>query len=285
MQTVRYFFVDGFTVYNGLHRFHSHTAFYKTPVIFFRIFFDGIISVTETLSITAVSALEHIEIQPRCIVEPSSRSRSATRVECHQMVLVDCFDGGCQCFPFGSLHITTDIPTDKPDNVRFVFIAFCQELAVCFCLIYIHFAMTYRTSPDADHADIKTFLCCGTDNVIHVIPITIYAFLIDILEVVAVSHGILSVDIHRRDIIQCLNLNHVISAAFALFQIIFGFVTIQTLRQQPAGFSQPEERSAVFVFQITSFFRNDEFAVAPWDIRLLCFLLCCGRGCQCQQQQ
>ena len=231
MQAVRYFLVDGFTVYDRFHGFHSHTAFYKAPVVFFRIFFNRIVAVAETLPITAVSALEHIEIQPGSIVEPSCRSRSATWMECHQMIFINCLDGGCQGFPFGSFHITTDITADKPDNIRLIFITFRQELTISFCLIYIHFTMTYRTSPDADHTDIETLFGCCADNVIHVIPITVYTFLIDIFEVITINYRVLTVNIHRRDIIQCLNLNHIISAAFTLFQIIFGFVTIQAFGQ------------------------------------------------------
>ena len=70
-----------------------------------------------------------------------------------------------------------------------------------------HLAPVHRASPNADHADILSLLCCCTDDVIHVIPITLYAFLIDVFEVVSVNHRILSVDIHRRNIIQRLNLN------------------------------------------------------------------------------
>ena len=115
--------------------------------------------------------------------------------------------------------------------IRFVLITLCQKLAVCFCLFYSHLAPVHRASPNADHTDILSLLCCCTDDVIHVIPITVYAFLIDVFEVVSVNHRILSVDIHRRNIVQRLNLNHVISATFTLFQVIFGFIPVQAFGQ------------------------------------------------------
>ena len=227
MQAMRNFFVNRFTVNHGFHRLHGQATLYETPVIFFRIFFDRIITVSETLSVAAVSALKHVEIQPGSIVKPSSRSCSSTRMECHQVILVDSFDRSGQSFPFSGFHIATDVSADKPDNVRFVLITFCQKLTVCFCLVNSHFTPVHRTSPNTDHTNIQTLLCCCTDNIIHVIPITVYTFLIDVFEVISVNHRILSVDIHRWNIIQCLNLNHIISAAFTLFQIIFGFIPVQ----------------------------------------------------------
>ena len=62
VQAMRNFFVDRFAVNHRFHGFHGHAAFYKTPVIFFRIFFDRIVTISETLSVAAVSALEHVEI-------------------------------------------------------------------------------------------------------------------------------------------------------------------------------------------------------------------------------
>ena len=231
VQTMRYFFIDRFTVNHRLHGFHGQAAFYKTPVILFRIFFDRVVTISETLSIATMSALKHVEIQPGSVIEPSCGSCSSTWMECHQVIFVDSFDRGCQSFPFSSFHVATDISTNKPDNIRFVLITLCQKLAVCFCLFYSHLAPVHRASPNADHADILSLLCCCTDDVIHVIPITVYAFLIDVFEVVSVNHRILSVDIHRRNIVQRLNLNHVVSATFALFQVIFGFIPVQAFGQ------------------------------------------------------
>ena len=283
MQAVRNFFIDRFSIDNRFHGFHSHTALNETPVVFFRILFDRIVAVTKTLSVTTVSALKHIEVQPGSVVEPSCWGCSATRMEGHQVILVDCFDRSCQCLPFGCFHITANVSTDKPNDIRFVLITFRQELSVCFRLFDSHFSTIHGTSPDTNHTDIQSFFCSRTNDIIHVIPITIYTFPVDVLEVISIYHGILSVDIHGWHIIQGLNLNYIVSAMFALFQIIFGFVTIQTLWEQPSCFPQPEERSTVFVFQITPLFGDNKFTVAPGNIRFLCFLLCRHWSTQAQQ--
>ena len=71
VQTVRNFLVDRFTVNYGFHGICGHTAFYKAPVIFFGILFDWIITITETLPVAAMPALEHVEVQPGSGIEPS----------------------------------------------------------------------------------------------------------------------------------------------------------------------------------------------------------------------
>ena len=71
VQTVRNFLVDRFTVNYGFHGICGHTAFYKAPVIFFGILFDWIITITETLPVAAMPALEHVEVQPGGGIEPS----------------------------------------------------------------------------------------------------------------------------------------------------------------------------------------------------------------------
>ena len=146
------------------------------------------------------------------------------------MILVYCFDGCGESFPFSGFYVTTNIASDKPDDIRLVFIAFGEEFAVSLGLLYRHFSATHRTAPDTDHTDIKSFPGSCTDNVIHVVPIAVYAFLIDVFEVISISHRILSVGIYGGDIIQGLNLNDVISPLFTLFQIILGFIAVQTLR-------------------------------------------------------
>ena len=188
MQAMRNFFIDRLSVNHRFHRFHSHTTFNEAPVVLFRIFFDRVVTVTETLSVTTVSALEHVEIQPGGIIEPGCRSRSAAWMESHQVIFVDCLDRGRQCFPFGCLYVTTNITADKPDNVRLVFITFCKELAIGFRLFYIHFATVHRASPYTNHTDVHTFSCSRTDDIIHMIPITIYTFLIDVFEIISVYH-------------------------------------------------------------------------------------------------
>ena len=70
VQTVRNFLVDRFTVDDGFHGICGHTAFYEAPVIFFGILFNRIITVTETLSVAAMPALEHVEVQPGSGIEP-----------------------------------------------------------------------------------------------------------------------------------------------------------------------------------------------------------------------
>ena len=106
-----------------------------------------------------------------------------------------------------------------------------QGAILSIIILYRHFSATHRTAPDTDHTDIKSFPGSCTDNVIHVVPIAVYAFLIDVFEVISISHRILSVGIYGGDIIQGLNLNDVISPLFTLFQIILGFIAVQTLRQ------------------------------------------------------
>ena len=152
-------------------------------------------------------------------------------MEGHQVVLVYCFDGGGESFPFGGFYVATNITSDEPDDIRLVFVALGEEFAVSLGLVYGHFATADGASPDADHADIDAFTGSGADDVVHMVPIAVDARAVDVLEVVAVGHGILSVGVYGGDIVQSLNLNDVISPLFALFQIILGFIAVQALGQ------------------------------------------------------
>ena len=89
MQAMRDFFVDRFSVDDGLQRSCCETTFCIAPVIFFRIFFNGILFISQTLSVTAVSALKHIEVHPGSISEPFCRSHSASRMKRHKVFLID----------------------------------------------------------------------------------------------------------------------------------------------------------------------------------------------------
>ena len=76
VQTMRYFFIDRFTVNHRLHGFHGQAAFYKTPVIFFRIFFDRVVTISETLPVATMSALK---LCRRCRL-PDNRQTSGGHV-------------------------------------------------------------------------------------------------------------------------------------------------------------------------------------------------------------
>ncbi|MPM62472.1 hypothetical protein SDC9_109344 [bioreactor metagenome] len=92
MQALRNFLVDRFTVNNRFQRFLGKASVHKTPVIFLGILFNGVITVTIALTVTTVSALEHVEVQPLSFVKPHSRCGTTPRMESHQVVFINCTD-------------------------------------------------------------------------------------------------------------------------------------------------------------------------------------------------
>ena len=137
MQPLRNILINRFIVNYGFQGIECR-SFHKTPVILFCVFFDRIITISLTLAITAMSALEHIKIKPFAIIKPSSRSSASTRVESHQMIFVLLTDAACQSIPNFRFLITANIATDNPDNVRIIFIAVHKKFSISHCFFLIH---------------------------------------------------------------------------------------------------------------------------------------------------
>ena len=136
-----------------------------------------IISIAFSLPVTAMSTLEHIKIEPVGIIEPGCRHGSTKWVESHQMILIDGTNCTCQGFPNFCFHIASRISSDYPHYIRIVLISFGKEGSVCFRFFYIHLPTSYQSSPDTYHTYIYTFTFSCTDDIIHMVPITIYSFL------------------------------------------------------------------------------------------------------------
>ena len=73
MQALWDILIRRFSVDHRFDRFDGKTHIHIAPVILFGIIFDGVVTITITLSVTTVTTLEHIEIQPFTVVEPLGR--------------------------------------------------------------------------------------------------------------------------------------------------------------------------------------------------------------------
>ena len=89
MQSLRNLFIARLTVDNRFCRSFCKCSLYIAPVVFSYSCLSGVIAITTGLVITAVSALEHVEVQPVCIMEPIDRRSTAKRMEGHQVILVN----------------------------------------------------------------------------------------------------------------------------------------------------------------------------------------------------
>ena len=188
-------------------------------------------------------------------------------MESHQMTFVYAADTVCQRIPYLRLIITADIPSYHPNNIRLILVTFCKKLTVCHGFFFIHQPLFHGSSPNTYHPYIDAPWSGTFNNIVHVIPISINPFAVDIFEIKTVCHGILAVNIHGRHTVQYLHLHHVISGILALIQIVRNLVTIQALRHQPSSFTQPEERYSIFMLQVASLLGHHQFAVLPGNIR------------------
>ena len=187
----------------------------------------------------------------------------------HQVILVNGTDTLCQCFPLGSLDISANITTHHPDDVRSILVAFGKELTVSLRIFHRHQTFGNRRSPNGNHTDIDAVLLGCLDDVVHVIPIAVHAFLIYLLEVEPIRQGRLTVAVHGRNTVHGLHLHHVVARLTTMTQIIGSLITVQTFRQQPSRLTQPKERSPVLMLEITVFFRYLKFAILPRQIYLI----------------
>ena len=127
---------------------HGHIA----PVILLGIVTDGVVTVAIALSVATVSALEHVEVQPLSVIIPPSAGSTPTRMEGHQVVLVNSLDGACQRIPRLHPFVAHDVTAYHPDDIRSVFISLTQETAIFLCLLGCH--LLNLRAPDAVHSDV-----------------------------------------------------------------------------------------------------------------------------------
>ena len=228
--------VTGFCIEHGFdgivfpRRVHIH------PIVLLSIVGNRIVSIAHALPITAVSALECMEIKPCCLTPPLGRRIAATRMIGHQVVFVYRLDGCCQCFPHLWFDITLNVATHKPNDVRPVLIAVSQERTVFLGIVHTQLAGLYQSAPDAHHTDIDAVLGSHIDDIVHVVPIAIHTFTVDILEVPTIHIRHLSIYIIGRYPVNGLYLYDVIARLGTRLQVPLSLCPIQSFRQQPARF-------------------------------------------------
>ena len=81
-------FIAWFCIEHGLNWLICPCGVNIHPVVFLGIVRDRVVFVSHSLTITAVSRLEGVEVHPFCFAEPFCAGISATRVIGHDMVLV-----------------------------------------------------------------------------------------------------------------------------------------------------------------------------------------------------
>ena len=253
VESFGYALIDGLIVNDGFRGFVGPGGIHIHPVIFFRIVGYGIGFVVHALTIFAMPALEGVEVNPGCLTPPSGGCIATTWMIGHQVVVVYRLDGGGERLPYVSLHITLYITTDDPDDIWAVFVAVGEKTSVGLRLLYREFASFYHPTPDTHHTDIDTALFGLTDDVVHVIPITIVGLGQQIP--LLIVRG-LPIDVYRGYIVQHLHLGHVIASVTCLIQVIRYFLTVQSFRHQPGCLTQPEKGCAVSMLQKTLVVRN-----------------------------
>ena len=140
----------------------------------------------------------------------------------HQMVLVDGLNGCGQCLPYLRLDVALNVATHKPDDVRLVLVAVGEERTVFLGIFHTQQTGLHQSAPDAHHSDIDAMLGSHIDDIVHVIPIAVDTFAVDILEVPPVYVRHLPVDIDGRHAVDGLHLYYVIPRLGARLQIPLG---------------------------------------------------------------
>ena len=144
-----------------------------------------------------------------------------------------------------------DVATHKPDDVLLVLIAIGEEGTILLSILHTQFAIFHQSTPDTHHSDVDAVLSSHINDIVHVVPIAINAFLVNLFEVPTIDIRHLTIDVISRNAIDGLHLNNVIACLRTALQIPFRLSPVESFWQQPTRFAQPEERLSVLKLQIT----------------------------------
>ena len=171
-----------------------------------------------------------------------------------------------QGVPHFGFDVALNVSADYPNDVGSIFVTFTQELAVGLGFFHTHQSRFYQPAPDAYHADVDAVAFGGLYDMVHVVPVSVDAFLVDVLEVESVGVRHLPVGIECRYAVYGLHLHDIEAGFAASSQVVPDFVAVEAFGHEPAGLTLPKERFTVFVFQITALFRHEQFPVFPGNI-------------------
>ena len=192
------------------------------PVVLLRIVRYGVVGIAHTLSVTTMSALEGVEINPLSLAPPFCRGIAPTRMIGHQVVLVYRLDSRCQRLPNLRLDVALNVATHKPDDVGLVLITVGKERTVFLRVVHTQQTCLDQSAPNAYHSNIDTVLSRHIDDIVHVVPIAVDALAVNVLEVPPIHVRHLSIDVDSRHTVDGLHLYHVIARFGTRLQIPLG---------------------------------------------------------------
>ncbi len=212
-----------------------------------------------------VPVLTGVERQPLLVVKPLLRSAPSRGVERYEVVAVDAADAPRHGAYDGALAVVVGIAVaaEDPDDVA-VAISFGYETAVLLGVALVEYGVGVvpLVAPRGEQADVHARLADLVDDVIHMVPIVVRPALARVgTRRVAVDQWAVSVSVRGVEPVQFGQrdgLNHGVTLRGAVGDVEVGFVAVETVEQLPCRISQPEERPAVGVLQITSVIRDAE---------------------------
>ena len=165
--------VGGLGIEHGFDGFVGPRGVDIHPIVLLGIVGDGVVGIAHALAVSAVTALEGVEIHPGGLAPPFGRGIATSGVIGHQVVMVDGLDTGGEGIPYLGLDVALDVAAHEPDDVGLVLVTVGEEGAVFFGLVDTQFAVLHQSAPDAHHADIDAILPCQVDDVVEVVPVAV----------------------------------------------------------------------------------------------------------------
>ena len=239
--------VGGLGIEHGFDGFVGPGGVDIHPVVLLGIVGDGVVGIAHALAVSAVTALEGVEIHPGGLAPPFGRGIATSGVIGHQVVMVDGLDTGGEGIPYLGLDVALDVAAHEPDDVGLVLVTVGEEGAVFPGLVDTQFAVLHQSAPDAYHADIDAILLCQVDDVVEVVPVGVRCHTVPVPMCDWQRVRGLAVDVDGGYGIDDLYLYHVIALLATTLQVPFRLGTVQTLGQQPPRLTLPEERRPVLV--------------------------------------
>ena len=258
VQSLQNLLIGGFAVHRGLRRLPGQITIHIPPVVLTEeglLIHAVVIPCTQRgLIIAAVARLEHVEVQPRLLMEPQRGRGAPEGMVPHQLVGVELLEQ----LPLPAVQVmilvAPDIPAQQPDDVGPVPVALRQEGNVAVDVVHGDVAGLHHMAPGGQQGHVQPQLLGHIQHLVHKDPIFRFPGILFLLRGIGAHH-------FRQAMNQrCLNRRKALVTTVGQVQARLLLVT--DLCQQPGGIRQIEERR-VSIAQVPSVVRNPQLPLLP----------------------
>ena len=222
MQTLQNLLIGGFTIQRRLHRGHGVVAIHIAPVVLPEVGFSVqpivVPRAQRNLIIAAMPGLEHIEIQPRFIVEPKGRRSAPEWMVAHQFVRIQLLEQASLPAVQIMLLVAANIAAQQPNDIRTRAVPIRQKGHIAVDILLANVPLLHHMSPCGKQRHIQSQLFGNVHHSLHKAPVSGICRILFDLSGIGGGHFRQAVNQHR--------LNHIepLTHSFPCFHVLMYFI-------------------------------------------------------------